>query len=320
MFAAALVNGKVWLVGGLESTGDAGADVTPALTVLEWDTAGDKLVKLGHALPRGRTFPAAAVLDGTLYVAGGTAGKAVPVGPVDALDLKTGKWAELPAPKAPRSMPDLVPFGGKLYLAGGYSKGPDDEYRIEESVEAFDPATKTWTTVVESVPGDGVVRLVALPHRLLAAVAGKDHVLHLTVIEVPAAKPAAVAARPPAKQTVCPVMTKAEVDDTSDEVEWDGVKVKMCCGTCVAKFKKEPEAYLLPELLPQLAGKTLPKRKIEQVYCPVARDKVVSSRDVSARYKGVTVYFWNAAAKRKFEADPEKYADPKVLPQLTDKK
>jgi YHS domain-containing protein len=88
----------------------------------------------------------------------------------------------------------------------------------------------------------------------------------------------------------------------------------------VAKFKKEPEAYLLPDLLPQLNGKELPKRKTEQVYCPVAKDKVVSSKDVSAQYKGATVYFWNAAAKRKFEADPEKYADPKVLPQLNDKK
>lgn len=31
----------------------------------------------------------------------------------------------------------------------------------------------------------------------------------------------------------------------------------------------EPVAYLLPAILPHLKDKELPKRKIEQVYCPV---------------------------------------------------
>lgn len=120
----------------------------------------------------------------------------------------------------------------------------------------------------------------------------------------------------PGKQVYCPIMTKDEIGSEAEEVEWNGVKIKLCCGTCVKKFKAEPEAYLLPELLPQLKGKELPKRKIEQVYCPVYRDKVVSSKDPTADYKGVKVYLFNATAKKKFEADPEKYADPKVLPQL----
>lgn len=118
------------------------------------------------------------------------------------------------------------------------------------------------------------------------------------------------------KQVNCPIMTKDEVGSDAKVVEWKGVKIELCCDTCLKKFKAEPEAYLLPELLPQLKGKELPKRKIEQVYCPVYRDKVVSSKDVSTQYKGVTVYFWNATAKKKFEAEPEKYASAAVLPQL----
>lgn len=119
-----------------------------------------------------------------------------------------------------------------------------------------------------------------------------------------------------ARQTACPVMTDEEIGKGAEEVEWKGVKVKLCCGTCVKKFEAEPEAYLLPDLLPQLKGKDLPKRKTEQVYCPVTRTNVVSSKDPSSTYKGVTVYFWNATAKKKFDADPDKYADPKLLPQL----
>lgn len=122
------------------------------------------------------------------------------------------------------------------------------------------------------------------------------------------------------KQTFCPIMTKDEIGDDAKIVEWKGTKISLCCDTCVKKFQAEPEAYLLPEILPQLKGKELPKRKIEQVYCPVNRDKVVSSKDVSAQYKGVTVYFWNSTAKKKFEAEPEKYADPAVLPQLKNAK
>ncbi|QEL16275.1 hypothetical protein [Limnoglobus roseus] len=124
----------------------------------------------------------------------------------------------------------------------------------------------------------------------------------------------------PAKQTVCPVMTKEDVSGSEvKEVEWQGVKLKLCCDTCVKKFNAEPEAYLIPELLPQLKGKELPKRKIEQVYCPVTKDQVVNSKDPSTTYNGVTVYFWNNAAKKKFEADPKKYADEKLLPQLKKK-
>jgi YHS domain-containing protein len=120
----------------------------------------------------------------------------------------------------------------------------------------------------------------------------------------------------PKTQTVCPIMSGEEVGKEAPVVEWKGVKLKLCCDTCVAKFKAEPEAYLIPELLPQLKGKELPKRKIEQVYCPVTKTNVVSSKDPSAAYKGTTVYLFDKAAVKKWEADPEKYADAKLLPQL----
>ena len=49
------------------------------------------------------------------------------------------------------------------------------------------------------------------------------------------------------------------------------------------------------------------------------KDRKVSSKDPSATYKGVTVYFYNDLAKQRFEKDPERYADPAVLPQLPKK-
>lgn len=120
-----------------------------------------------------------------------------------------------------------------------------------------------------------------------------------------------------AKQTFCPIMTTDEIDPKeSATVDYKGVKIFLCCDTCVAKWKKEPSAYLDPKLIPGLAGKELPKREIEQVYDPVVKERKVSSKDTFTMYKGVKVYFFNETSKKRFEKEPEKFADKKILPQL----
>jgi YHS domain-containing protein len=125
----------------------------------------------------------------------------------------------------------------------------------------------------------------------------------------------------PKIQKYCPVMTKDEIDPKESEVvEYKGVKIYLCCDTCVSRYKRDPAAYLDPKIIPGLAGMKLPDRGIEQQYCPVYRDKKVSQKDPSAMYKGVKVYFYNATAKERFEKDPERYADPTILPQLPKEK
>jgi YHS domain-containing protein len=124
----------------------------------------------------------------------------------------------------------------------------------------------------------------------------------------------------PAKQKFCPIMTTDEIDpDNAKTVTYKGVKIFLCCDTCVAKWNREPSAYLDPKLIPGLAGMELPKREIEQVYCPVLKERKVSSKDPSTTYRGVKVYFFNDVARQRFEKDPERYADPKLLPQLPKK-
>ena len=115
-------------------------------------------------------------------------------------------------------------------------------------------------------------------------------------------------------------MTKDEIDpNASKSAQYKGVTIYLCCDTCVTRFNRDPAAYLDPKFIPGLAGKELPKRGIEQEYCPVYRDKKVSEKDPSTTYKGVKVYFWNATAKERFERDPERYVDATILPQLPKK-
>jgi YHS domain-containing protein len=126
-------------------------------------------------------------------------------------------------------------------------------------------------------------------------------------------------AAPPA-QKFCPVMTQDEIDPKeSVTVTYQGVKIYLCCDTCLAKFKRDPAAYLDPKIIPALDGKKLPARGIEQQFCPVYTDRKVSQKDPSTTYKGVKVYFFNETAKTRFEKDPERYAKPEILPQLPKK-
>ena len=128
---------------------------------------------------------------------------------------------------------------------------------------------------------------------------------------------AASGADDPKVQKFCPIMTTDEIDpEASPAVEYKGVKIFLCCDQCMNKFKRDPAAYLDPKLIPGLVGVELPKRDIEQMYCPVLKDRKVSSKDPSITYKGVKVYFYSDLALKRFEKDPERYADPKILPQL----
>lgn len=118
-------------------------------------------------------------------------------------------------------------------------------------------------------------------------------------------------------QKFCPVMTTDEIDlKISKSVDWKSQKIYLCCDQCVTKFKADPAAYLDPKFLPQVAGMELPKRDIEQEFCPVLRDRKICSKDPSTMYMGVKVYFYSDLARQRFVKDPERYADPKILPQL----
>jgi YHS domain-containing protein len=140
--------------------------------------------------------------------------------------------------------------------------------------------------------------------------------LSFLAVKLGAAAPAA-ADDDPKTQRFCPVMTSDEIDPhASSTLEYKGVTIYFCCDTCIRKFKRDPAAYLDPKLIPALAGMKLPKRDIEQMYCPVLKDRKVSSKDPSTTYKGVKVYFYSDLARERFLKDPERYADPKILPQL----
>ena len=111
------------------------------------------------------------------------------------------------------------------------------------------------------------------------------------------------------KQTLCPIMIEDEID-TEEFVEYKGVKVFMCCGTCVKMWDKNPDyfAAVSKEQAPQLE-KVAPKdvKPMKQLFCPVYTDTRVHPKSPFIEHKGTKVYFAKTRAKSRFEADPAKY-------------
>lgn len=70
-------------------------------------------------------------------------------------------------PSRPRLSGDMVAIDGRLYLASG-SVQVDGSIQPDRSIEAYDPSTDQWSTVIEEVPFDTRhTRMLPLRDRLL---------------------------------------------------------------------------------------------------------------------------------------------------------
>ena len=114
------------------------------------------------------------------------------------------------------------------------------------------------------------------------------------------------------EQKICPLMIEDEIDP-EEFVEYKGKKIFMCCGSCVKKFKKAPDYYvkLTSKLLPQIDKSLLDSKIkiIEQKFCMVYPDRVVSPKSYVHEHGGKKYYFWSSTAIRKFKAKPDFYIE-----------
>lgn len=311
---AVVVGDKIYVVGGWCINGAGGQNKWHD-TVLVLDLSKQTLKWEALAQPFKRRALTAAASQGKIYVVGGLASERGERGGISIYDTKTGKWAEGPA------LPGENRFGGfapaSCALAGRVYLSPSDGkiYRLTEKGdgwEVMDVALKQARTVHRMVPV-GTSRLV-----IVGGASRGGNLQATEVLELNKDKRTSSAA-PTSKtvqQTHCPIMTEVAVGNDSEVVEYQGVKIQLCCETCVKKWKACPEAYLSVVQLPQLAGKKLPARPLVQVYCPVSKTRVVAPTDPFVMYQGVKVHLFSQAAVKRWQEAPEKYADAALLPQL----
>jgi hypothetical protein len=127
----------------------------------------------------------------------------------------------------------------------------------------------------------------------------------------------------------CPIMTDDDVDP-EETVEFEGVKVGLCCAKCGKLWTKNAKYYIkaAPELLPQFKGMDakLGLDKITllpQKFCPMKTKSLVCPDSPSTEYKGVKVFFFDQKALDKWKLDEagnaKRAADAGLLPQLAAK-
>jgi hypothetical protein len=146
---------RLFVLGGY----DAGGRDTNTLFVFD---PGRRQWERGAVLPQALNHPAAAVLNGSVYLAGGFRGGTA-VRTVYQLS-EAGQWVTRAPLTHARGALGLVALGGRLYALGGRAQnevGPAEEY---------DPAADTWRDLPAlPVPRDHVA---VAAYRGLACVAG----------------------------------------------------------------------------------------------------------------------------------------------------
>lgn len=166
--AASALDGKIYAIGGLSGRDNANSIYDPEKD--SWSTGADFPIGTDHAWAvtlngnvyagGGRTnrvfaydpkedawsevastaythggTPAAVVIDGLIYVAGGTGGTQTEL---EVYNPKTNSWTELSPMNCARNHTAGGVVNGKLYVAGGRPGNQD-------CLEEYDPETDTWT-------------------------------------------------------------------------------------------------------------------------------------------------------------------------------
>ncbi len=162
--------GRLWVFGGLDFDGaKKGAEqfVHPT-SVLTADLAhlDGGFVDAGIVIPRPRRAFAGALVDGKYYLVGGMAAGFELVHECDVYDFETKTWAQSPPPPNTRIGAEAVSLGGKLYLIAGRSKKTKEgKLEANDSIDVFDPATGSWSTLLEQLPIEDTHQLRALPFK-----------------------------------------------------------------------------------------------------------------------------------------------------------
>lgn len=183
-FGAAYEGDALWVFGGLdydetrpEDTQFVHLDSVLRCPVdhetLEHESAASPLGSCEEiptaVMPGTRRAFAGAVLDGRYYMMGGMRDGFAPVPDCFAFTLATRTWEAFQCPPAVRISAEAFAIDGRLVLLGGTSRREGAEASSpDRSVEVYDPATQTWSTLIAELPVDThQMRFVRHEHRIL---------------------------------------------------------------------------------------------------------------------------------------------------------
>jgi N-acetylneuraminic acid mutarotase len=135
--SADIIDGHVYSVGGVDSSGTVSGDG------FDYDPVQNTWTPTA-AMPVAREKPGAAAANGKLYVTGGwDASGTTPVAETDVYDPDTNTWSTVAANPSPTAAPGVAVADGKIYLVGGCM---DSQCTPTNNVEVYDTATSKWSS------------------------------------------------------------------------------------------------------------------------------------------------------------------------------
>ena len=143
--AAEVLNGELWLLGGL------GPSAPGVVQILEPQTG---TWRFGPPMPFAAGSSASAVIDGRIFVAGGIVGNAT-TGEAAVLDPAKMRWTSIAPMPRPRNHAASATDGERLYIFGGRGPGSGDANVVADGfddVQIYDPRSNSWR-VSDHTPG-----------------------------------------------------------------------------------------------------------------------------------------------------------------------
>jgi N-acetylneuraminic acid mutarotase len=134
--AAEVIDGRLWLLGGLGTAAGLVQIFDPATR--QWTFA--------PPMPFAAGSSASAVIGGTIYVAGGIVDRRT-TGAAAAFDPVAGTWRTIAPMPRPRNHTASATDGERLYVFGGRGPGSGDDNVVAtgfDDVQIYDPASDTW--------------------------------------------------------------------------------------------------------------------------------------------------------------------------------
>lgn len=164
--------GTMWVFGGLDFDPSRGEDAQfhhpSEVLSLDLSNPEARFVDSGVKLTSPRRAFACAAVGGKAYLVGGMREEFDTVDECEVFDFATSKFSPMASPRNTRISCEMVAMGGKLYLCGGSSHGEGGKLTADRSIECYDPATNSWSVVVEQLPLPmPQMRAFALRDRLL---------------------------------------------------------------------------------------------------------------------------------------------------------
>jgi len=140
---SAVVNGKIYIIGGYPSEGEPGA--TDLSTVEEYDPVTNTWTRKAD-MPTARCdfIGSSAVVDGKIYVIGGCTSEPswIALSTMEAYDPATDTWTRKADMPTRRWSLGTCAVNGKIYAIGGSVSGGFSGLNV---LEQYDPKTDTWT-------------------------------------------------------------------------------------------------------------------------------------------------------------------------------